>query len=265
MENKNGVCFEGIYEIFKSKNLPHALIIQCEDLLFAYENIKKSLPLLFCKSDGNLPCSVCSSCIKISKEIHPEIKVLSLLKDSKNIKIDQVRKVRQDAYVASSEGKYKIYIFNPAEAMNIQAQNALIKILEEPPKNVVFILLCKSSELLLDTVLSRCEIFRYQNINQNSSDLDLKSYAKNILELISQKKRVEILKILSKFSLDRQALKNLVYYIIGEFVEGIKDSYKSKVEVEFILERSDKLKLAIDFIDRNVNINLILTYICSVL
>ncbi len=107
------------------------------------------------------PCGLCRDCRKAEKGIHPDIITVSRQLDDKGkqkreIYVDQIRSVAADAVVLPNEAEHKVYIIRDADTMNAAAQNALLKILEEPPRFVSFILVAASAIPLLETVRSRC-------------------------------------------------------------------------------------------------------------
>ena len=99
------------------------------------------------------PCLTCPACRKVLADTHPDCITITD-PEHKNVAVKIVRDAREDMYVMPNEGNRKIYIF-PQE-MGIEGQNALLKILEEPPEYGVFILLTVNPEKLLPTVRSRC-------------------------------------------------------------------------------------------------------------
>lgn len=111
-------------------------------------------------TDGS-PCFECNQCKKILDGDHTDIKTISPEKEPGKsrieIRVDTIRNIRKEAYVLPTDCEYHIYILNESEKMNVNAQNALLKILEEPPQNTIFILLAPSKELLLPTVVSRVQ------------------------------------------------------------------------------------------------------------
>ena len=116
---------------------------------------------MLCQSDGERPCGVCRDCRKVKARVHPDLAVIERITDDKGkqkkeILVDQVRAMGADAYVIPNEAAEKVYIIKDADTMNEQAQNAALKILEEPPKGVHFILCVSNPERLLVTVRSRC-------------------------------------------------------------------------------------------------------------
>lgn len=111
----------------------------------------------FCLSEEK-PCFKCAGCRKVMEGIHPDVHIV---KPDKNIiRVDQVREVISTVYETPYEGKSKIYIFEKFHLANEQAQNALLKTLEEPPKAVTFFLLAENALALLPTVRSRCKKLR---------------------------------------------------------------------------------------------------------
>lgn len=114
-----------------------------------------------CSGSGNVPCGLCRDCRKVSGGIHPDVITVDRLSDDKgrqkrDITVDQVRAVISDAVVLPNEAERKVYIIRHADTMNPAAQNAALKLLEEPPKGVILLLCAANAENLLPTVRSRC-------------------------------------------------------------------------------------------------------------
>ncbi len=107
--------------------------------------------------DGpELPCGQCRSCQRILEGKHADITPMGL--DSKTeIGIDDIRALQRIANLPPYEGKCKVFIIDDAEYLSTEAANSLLKILEEPPQNVVWLLLVAEEEHLLPTVISRCQ------------------------------------------------------------------------------------------------------------
>ena len=99
------------------------------------------------------PCGVCTPCRKVLEGNHPDF-ITVVDPDHKNVAVKIVREIREDVFIRPNESDHKIYLF-PQE-LGLEGQNALLKILEEPPKYGVFILLTDNPDKLLPTVRSRC-------------------------------------------------------------------------------------------------------------
>ena len=92
------------------------------------------------RSRKKKPCLRCAHCLKSARGIHPDIIVVDRLEDRQSIVVDQIRAVREDAVVLPNDAEKKVYIIRQAGLMTAQAQNAFLKLLEEPPACSSFIL-----------------------------------------------------------------------------------------------------------------------------
>ena len=110
---------------------------------------------LQCQSHGDKPCLTCPACRKILSGSHPDYITVDD-PEKKIVPVALIRKTREDMFIKPNEGNKKIYLLPRAQDMEDPSQNALLKILEEPPTYGVFLLLTENSEKLLPTVRSRC-------------------------------------------------------------------------------------------------------------
>ena len=108
-----------------------------------------------CTSSTNRPCRSCPQCRKVLADAHPDLVVVDDAEKT-YVSVDMARWAKTDLYIRPNEGNKKIYLFPCAGAMNVQAQNALLKVMEEPPEYGVFLLLAERAESLLPTIRSRC-------------------------------------------------------------------------------------------------------------
>ncbi|MGH2400418.1 MAG: DNA polymerase III subunit delta', partial [bacterium] len=131
--------------------------------------------LLNCeRPEANDACGECRPCRLIAAGQHPDVRTVDvdrgLMLDPRDttktvIGIDQVRALRRDVAFLPLEGKYKVYIFAGADRMQAEvAANSLLKVLEEPPPQVVIILIAESTIPMLPTVVSRCQLIRFSLI-----------------------------------------------------------------------------------------------------
>jgi DNA polymerase III delta prime subunit len=104
-----------------------------------------------------LPCGDCDCCRRIYDGNFPDVKILSKPKDRATLGVDPVKDFREDMFLSSTEAEHKIYFIDDAECMTAEAQNALLKVLEEPPKSVSIILLAKECDRILTTIKSRAQ------------------------------------------------------------------------------------------------------------
>ncbi len=112
-----------------------------------------------CSGAAERPCGVCDAC---RKSVHPDIAVYG--EEGGTLSVDTVRDLRGQAYVLPNEAAYRVIILQNAHMMTPQAQNALLKILEEPPARVIFILTCENRSQMLETIRSRCVCLTMQPV-----------------------------------------------------------------------------------------------------
>jgi DNA polymerase-3 subunit delta' len=106
-------------------------------------------------------CDECSSCRRIGAGTHPDVVTVSVEDDATQIKIAQVRQILGLLNLRPMEGRNKVFIFDPANLINTEAANALLKGLEEPPENSFLILITVNVQELLLTVRSRCQVYNF--------------------------------------------------------------------------------------------------------
>jgi DNA polymerase-3 subunit delta' len=105
-------------------------------------------------------CGRCRPCALIGRDAHPDVRTLARPAGRRNLSIDEIKELREEAALKPLEARYKVYILREAEDLSEPAANALLKTLEEPPANVVLVLTAADAGLLLPTVVSRCQHLR---------------------------------------------------------------------------------------------------------
>lgn len=111
----------------------------------------------------SVPCGRCLPCRKAFSGSHPDIIAIDD-PEKKTVSVELIRQLQADAYIRPNEGIHKVYLIPRAQDMTENAQNALLKIIEEPPSYAVFLLLADHAEKLLPTVRSRCTELRLEPV-----------------------------------------------------------------------------------------------------
>lgn len=142
------------------KHLSHAYMIVGPESAQRKQTVAALAAALLC-SEPNAPCGICRDCRKASAGIHPDMIFVERQPTEKgplhqNLLVGQIRDVAKDAVVSPNEAIRKVYILPEADRMNTDAQNALLKVLEEPPGHAAFLLCTAAGDSLLPTVRSRC-------------------------------------------------------------------------------------------------------------
>ncbi len=110
---------------------------------------------LLCRGEER-PCGECPSCKKVFGHGHPDFLRFRRPEGKTQFPVDLIREIRRQAYIRPNESDYKVILIEDAEEMNLSAANALLKVLEEPPPYLVFILTCNNLSALPETIPSRC-------------------------------------------------------------------------------------------------------------
>jgi DNA polymerase III delta prime subunit len=218
-----------------------------------------------CSSRDISPCHKCTSCKNALAGVHPDVIDISRRTDDKgktkrDIQVEQIRHMAADAYVRPQIADKKVYIIRDAGFMNDAAQNAALKILEEPPKYAVFILCADSAEMLLATIRSRCVIIRCEaEIQEKESEL-----AKEYLTLAVKKKASELCRYFSKCeTLDNEQAESLIREIRFCLNNSIsmKKSFEglSRGEAFRLLSLCDRSE---EYMRLNVNVKHVMGMLC---
>lgn len=126
---------------------------------------------ILCK-ERSKPCLCCNACRKVMSNTHPDFITVDD-PEKKTVPVDLIRQARADIYVQPNEADRKIYLFPRAQDMGVPGQNALLKVLEEPPAYGVFLLLADNPEKLLPTVRSRCTELKLLSLSKSTLQAQL--------------------------------------------------------------------------------------------
>lgn len=122
---------------------------------------------LLCEKGGTDPCRQCHSCKQAESGNHPDI--IRVRHEKPNtISVDDIREqINNTVQIKPYQSPYKIYIMDQADLMTVQAQNALLKTIEEPPEYAIFMLLTENADILLPTINSRCVMLKLRNVKDS--------------------------------------------------------------------------------------------------
>ncbi len=267
--------------VISSKKLPHAVIIDkggySSRVDFAYFLAACSL----CESNAAVPCGECRSCVKTFGKIHPDVSVYEREKDRKEFSVKIIRDIiKPSVYVTPNEAAGRVCIIKDAETMNISAQNAFLKILEEPPKNVMFILCCYNAASMLETIRSRATVYSLSSLEDEDDEdtLKAKQLASELVDCLMLPTEYEFMAKTGVFEKNKALLtdtlfhmqlifRNAVYIKSGAAadcndVSAKAASFFGMSNLLNLIEKTNELN---DFANKNANLNLLLTRFCSCL
>lgn len=270
-----------INSVIINRRLPHAVVIASGDYMSRIE-FALFLSAAYLCSEDNAPCGECKNCKKIANSIHPDVQLFEREKDKKEFSVKIIRDfIKNDAFIKPNEADGKVFIIKDAESMNINAQNAMLKIFEEPPVGVKFILCCDSVTSLLETIRSRATAYSLLSEPEITADderavelavkLALSLLSFNEYEFMSEtgifEKDKDIFKaVLGNIQIlfrDALAVKNDVVPLSGNMECSLKLASAFGTEKLIrLISSCDELSEAIN---KNANLNLLLTRFSSVL
>ena len=181
-------------QIVKTGQVSHGYIFEGPKGIGKFQMARIFSQSILCRVQGPEPCETCPSCVKANTGNHPDIHVVDMMEDS--IKRQDIDGILDKIYTKPYESDRKIFIINESHKMTIQAANAFLKTLEEPPEDTIIILITTNVNLLLPTIASRCQNFRFEessydeiekalvrdyNASEDESRL-LAGYSKGILQ-----------------------------------------------------------------------------------
>lgn len=257
MEENN---LEELLSLSENHLIPHALIFECKSIEDTMKFIKEITLRAFCTSESQKPCGKCPGCLKVLSDSHTDVKVIAPEKGSSSIKVEKIRKIREDAYIKSNEGGYKFYIIQNGDLMTAQSQNAFIKILEEPPESVVFIILCRSASSLLATVRSRCQIYRMADFKNDVFEYE--ELSSEFADAILAEDKYEMVLMTSKIPNDRILFKKFIEHVLHNLLIKYYEK-KHDISGSKFINMLDKLNYVASLIPKNINFNLLLCYLCA--
>jgi DNA polymerase III subunit delta' len=156
----HGTILELLTRVVHTKQLAHAYVFSGLDGIGKRLTALALAKNLLCSSGGGKSCGTCAACIQVDRGSHPDLMMIEPEKGV--ITIDSIRDLKRELSRKSFSGRYKVCLIDDADKMTLQAENALLKTLEEPTPDTVIILITGKPYRLLPTVLSRCQHLKFQ-------------------------------------------------------------------------------------------------------
>ena len=274
------------------KRIPHAILLEGDKGTGRHTLMRFLSRAAVCDSE-NSPCGECRGCHLAEIGTHPDITVTAPEDGKKNITVAQIRALRTEAYVKPHMAVRRVFVIDKADTMNEQAQNAILKVLEEPPADIIFILIAESAAALLDTIISRCTVLSlvppetdeavgYLRKNTDFSEEQIKeaigitgnnigaaidalsgggtaaqAAAKRFAELLISGDEAEMLKITAEFEKNRvladEFFKELKLSLATEIKKNLRNTITAKALVSFY----DTLPEFEDALKTNINLSLL--------
>ncbi len=216
-----------------------------------------------CSSQGERPCGVCSNCKKAQSGIHPDIITLQALEDKQSISVEQTRQLRADAYIRPNEAARKVYLIDATQfGTKDEAQNSLLKVLEDGPDYLAFIFLAEQPKQLLQTIRSRCEMLSLTAGDGEKVPVpeEVAQAAQQMAHLLmdgSELERMEFTVELERKKWNRETMK----LFLAEVEETLRPELAERGQTAApLLEHIQKIRLAVPL---NVGVGNLLGWLCA--
>ncbi len=235
-------------QVIRSGQVSHAYIFEGEKGTGKRMLAEAFAVTLQCTGEGEKPCGSCHSCIQAASGNHPDIICVQHEKPS-SISVDDIRvQVADDVQIRPYNGRYKIYMIPGAEKMTVQAQNALLKTIEDPPDYVILLLLTENEEALLETVRSRCVTLHLEPVPDETirryliEEIGVSEYQADVCATFAQGNVGKAVRLAS--SEDFNAIKTSVMYLvrnadrmeISAIIEYVKEIQEYKISIQDYLD-----------------------------
>lgn len=217
----------------KAGRVSHAYIIEGSSLSNKFEVAINFIKAIICKESKGIGCDACLSCRKVDSGNYEDLHIVELMKGKSFIVVDQIEEmVTELSKKAFSEEGYKFVVIKDADRMNKIAQNKILKTLEEPLEKTVIILLSENDNNLLQTIRSRCIIYR---LNENHNDNNCENQRDKIYlsgdkdddDVIQEEMSIVAAEILN------QRIKKENYYKSFKYLD---EKISNKQEAEYFLD-----------------------------
>ena len=261
--------------IVKNNNISHSYIFSGISGIGKFMFAKEFAKAILCLDNEKKPCNNCRACKSFENDNNPDIIIID--EQDESIKTEQIKELVKNVLEKPIQGEKKIYIINNSENMTREAQNSLLKTLEEPPEYVIVILITSNENLLLNTIKSRCIKFQFQNLSDEEikqyfrmanqviddsiikifggsiekalklkDNLDTYKNIKNIFKNIENLSGLQILNLKETIFKDKDEIFSILDYIntifFDKILENIKTANKYQKCIEIIEESKLRLK-----------------------
>lgn len=270
------VCHQ-LEGLINSHRLPHAVVLEGRDIQLSKKVAAELASACMCTGSGEHPCGQCSNCVKVKGGIHPDVYTVNIVDKKQAIGVGEIRTMISDCYIKPNEAPCKVYFI--CDKMTSEAQNALLKILEEPPANVQFIIVTESSATLLQTILSRSTVFKTSGtmrVVSGNNDSKVEELAVEIAEAIPKNVELPLLIAANKLTTDKSAALRVFDRLSEILSTALEEKYLKTnsvppyaFEISRTLRKRSIVRLlevtsqARTMLTQNCNMNLLVTWFCA--
>ena len=235
---------QNLQKILNNNTIAHSYMFIGTKGIGKKEFAKEFAKGILCVNEKNKLCDSCKSCIEFVNNNNPDYYEINLLEDENSIKIEAIRQMQKRVQELPIVSERKVYIIDDSELMTKEAQNCLLKTLEEPPNFVTIILIVSNENLILNTIKSRCLKIYFNDLTDEelkkyiSGKLNISEFSENMIKACggSIGKASIIYENKDIYSELDRIFTNVENYTLTDVVSKLEILYKSKDEIQDILE-----------------------------
>ena len=230
-----------LIKAFSTNSIAHSYIFSGQYGIGKKQIAIEFAKMILCLNKDNAPCGECKSCLELENDNNPDF---NIIKPDGKIKIDQIRQMLEKVYEKPIISDKKVYIIDDAETMTVEAQNCLLKTLEEPPEYIVIILITSNESNLINTIKSRCLKLTFNPLENNEikqyleKNLDFQNVSETMLEIFegSIGKALKVKEKQELYNNIETTLNNFSCESVIELINNATEIYKEKENINEILE-----------------------------
>ncbi len=241
---KNAQIEELLKSTIKSKKVVNGYIFSGSGQTKNYEYAKLFAKMILCLEPDDGYCDKCKSCLMFNDDNHPDYYEIN--KDStESIKIDEIREMQNKIIEKPITSNKKVYVINNAEKMTIEAQNCLLKTLEEPPEFITIILVSNNENTILTTIKSRCAKVVFTEENKKEFTEEEKQRYDELKRIFGNVDKYLSIDLLGKIDVlykDKDNILENLNFINMIFIEKAKQDFKYLDYIDYVEETKRKLE-----------------------
>ena len=230
-----------LIKAFSTNSIAHSYIFSGQYGIGKKQIAIEFAKMILCLNKDNAPCGKCKSCLELENDNNPDF---NIIKPDGKIKIDQIRQMLEKVYEKPIISDKKVYIIDDAETMTVEAQNCLLKTLEEPPEYIVIILITSNESNLINTIKSRCLKLTFNPLENSEIKqylekyLDFQNVSETMLEIFegSIGKALKVKEKQELYNNIETTLNNFSCESVIELINNATEIYKGKENINEILE-----------------------------
>ena len=235
---------QNLIKILNNKTIAHSYMFIGTKGIGKKEFAKEFAKGILCKKQEDRPCGDCKSCVEFINSNNPDYYEINLQENENSIKIETIRQMQKRVQELPIESERKVYIIDDSQLMTKEAQNCLLKTLEEPPTFVTIILIVSNENSILTTIKSRCLKIYFNDLSDEEikkyikEKMDISEFSDNMLRACggSIGKASIIYKNKDIYSELDNIFTNVENYNLIDVISKLETLYRNKDEIQDILE-----------------------------